>query len=193
MEIIENNSNTIFSKYRIKVYSLYILFLSVSLLILIGLIVLLFIGVKALNDGVIRTEVDSLIYAIFISFLVVLFSLLVGVIVLIIILVLLINRHKKTIKYYQENGFNYVYWDNEFDYDYKVFQTASKNSFHSMVIKMQMDGGRIQRKTRPIYTNSSKIGFVKIPLILQSNSYVNKRVLLGYDKKLDEVVVIDIK
>lgn len=193
MEIKDENTNTLFAKYKIKVFTLYFILFLFLLICIAGLIVLDIYGISALNNGSIQTSVNSLIYAIFISSLVILFALVIGMLVLLVSLSLLIKKHKKTIEYYQAPRFSKVYWETDFDYDYKVFQTAAKHTFHSMVLKMQLNGEKIQRKSRPIYTNSKKIGLVKIPYILQSNSFVNKSVLLGYDSKLDEIVVINIK
>lgn len=193
MEKKEVNSNTIFAKYKIKVYCLYFVLFFLLLLLVITLIILDFIGIFALNSGKIETSVNSFIYAIFITLLVVFFGFIIGFIVLLVVMSLLIRKHKKTIQYYKENGFSKIYLETDFEYDYKVFQTAKKNSFHSMVLRMQINGEKIQRKSRMIYTNSKRIGLLRIPKILQSNSFVNRPVLLGYDSKLDEIVVIEIR
>ena len=61
-----------------------------------------------------------------------------------------------------------------------------------MAITLEIDGEERIFKTPIIFTNSKRIGLFKIPLILQSHSYVRNKCEIGYDANREEAVILKI-
>ena len=191
MEKIEINSNTIFSKYKIKKLSLNLAFATIGLGILIALLVLLINILSKLDTGAIKNNIGLGLYAILYSGIAISIFLMLGIVALIIVLIVLIIRHILVIKYYKKERFIAKQRIN-FEFDYKLFQTARKNGFYSQAFIIKLDDKVIERNTRPIFTNNKKIGLFKINPILQSNTYKKERCVVAYDEEKDEIVVIEI-
>lgn len=191
MEKRSVNSITEYSVYRIKKC-----FLD-SFLSFLGILLVLFINMECIYHvewikiGKIETEYGKFFTAFFYTLLVFGITVNIGLVALIVYFLYIMVKEYKKINYYKEPRFSYLE-EREIEYDYKLWQTAPKHSFHSQAIKMTIDGEERLFKTPIIFTNSKKIGFFKIPLILQSHSYVRGKALLGYDPDKNEAVIIEI-
>ena len=102
----------------------------------------------------------------------------------------MIKEYKK-IRYYREPRFSIIE-RREFEYDYKLWQTALKNTFHSQAIKMKIGNEERIFKSPIIFTNSKRIGLFRVPKILQSHSYVRGKCEIGYDSLKDEAIILSI-
>ena len=191
MEKIEINSNVLFSKYKIKKLSLNLAFTTIGIIIFIYLVILLINTLINVNNGTIKNDLGISLYAILYTAIAISFIVSIGLLSLIIVLIILIIRHKLVINYYKKERFIAKQTIN-FEFDYKLFQTARKNCFYSQAFIIKINDKVIERKTRPIFTNSKKIGLFKINPILQSHTYKKERCVVAYDKEKDEIVVIEI-
>lgn len=190
MEKIEVNTNTIFSKYKIK-KTILDLFLS---FILLGIVIALsYLDFKAITYFLNNNNIDnaSFYYALFLTLFIILILGILSIIALIIYLIVVIIKHIRIINYYKEARFTFRQTIN-FEFDYKLWQTAKKHSFHSQVLRIKLDDEIIEKKSRVIFTNHERIGLFKIPLELQSHTYKKEKYEVAYDKGKDEIVVIDI-
>ncbi|MCR5231460.1 MAG: hypothetical protein K6B64_02330 [Acholeplasmatales bacterium] len=189
MEKIEVNTNTIFSKYKIK-KTILDLFLSI---VLLGIVLTLsYFDFKAITYFL-NNSIDnaSFYYALFLTLFIILILGILSIIALIVYLVVVIIKHIRIINYYKEARFIFRQTIN-FEFDYKLWQTAKKHSFHSQVLRIKLDDEIIEKKSRVIFTNHERIGLFKIPLELQSHTYKKEKYEVAYDKIKDEIVVIDI-
>ena len=191
MEIRSQNSITEYATYRIKKCSLD------SLFAFIGILLVLFINMESIyhiewiNIGKIETEYKKFFNAFFYTVLVLGIAINVLLLALIAYFIFVMIKEYKKIEYYKEPRFLF-FEEREIEYDYKLWQTASKNTFHSQAIKLTIDGEEKLFKTPIIFTNSKRIAFFSIPKVLQSHSYVRGVALIGYDPQKNDAVIIDV-
>lgn len=191
METRSINSLTEYAKYKIKVCFLNSIFLVLGILASLFISIESIIHMRWINDGILILDRSNFFIGLFSSLMIVFFVLALGFAIFIIYLIYVIITQNKIIKYYREPRFS-LFVTKEIDYDYKLWQTAPKNTFHSMVISIELDGESFAFKTPIIFTNSKRIGFFKIPLVLQSHSYVRNKCVIGYDIRKKEAVIIEI-
>ena len=187
MEKISNNANTIFSKYKIKktTFDLILTFILLAIVIL-GIVLV----INVINN-LEHNEEYNFFYGFYVTIVVILFLLGLGVISLIVFLIITIIKHICVINYYKEARFTHKQKIN-FEFDYKLWQTTSKHSFHSQVLRIKINGEIIERKSRVIYTNHERIGLFKIPVDLQSHTFKREKYIVAFDEMKDEIVVIEI-
>ncbi len=104
----------------------------------------------------------------------------------------LIIKNNKEINYYNNNHLIYI-TEMLIPFDTKLWLTAPKDTFHPMSLKMEINGEIRSFKTAIIFTNSStyfKLPKFKMPEILMSKNFIKGYAIVGYDPRLDEVVVI---
>lgn len=187
MEKISINANTIYSKYKIKKTILDL----ILTLILLSLVVISIVLVVNVMVNLERNEEYNFFYSFYLTIVIVLILFGIGVISLIIVLFIVLLKNINVLNYYKEARFTNRQQIN-FEFDYKLWQTASKHSFHSQVLRIKINGEIIERKSRVIYTNHEKIGFFKIPIELQSHTFKKEKYVVAYDEFKDEIVVIEI-
>lgn len=191
MEIRSINSITEYSHYKIKKS-----FLD-SIFSFVGILLLVFILVESLKhlNWIAIGKIKNLISFYQGFFYTVIFIATIGILLLLTLIVYsiltVINSFKK-INYYKEPRFSLIVLK-EVEYDYKLWQTSALKTFHSQTIKLEIEEEERLFKTPIIFTNSKKIGFLNIPKILQSHSYVKNKAYIGYDPNLDEAVIISLK
>lgn len=191
MEIRKNNSITAFATYKIKKCIINSTLSFLGILAFIYIVFLSFNQIEEIKKGNIDINISSFMngfYHTLIILAIVLSVLLLSVIIYSIIVIVLESRK---INYYKNPRFSIIE-RKEIEFDYKLWQTASKNSFHSQAFVMEIDGIERPFKTPIIFTNSKRIGLLKIPTILQSNSYVSSMVEIGYDKEKDEAIILTV-
>ena len=188
MEKLYNNTNTIYSKYKIKKTIVDLLFSLIPLGGIVYLIIFLINVLVNLDKG---NDLYNTYYSMFLTLIVIIVLLGIFAIGLVTILIITIIKHINVLNYYKVPRFKYKQTIN-FEFDYKLWQTAKKHSFHSQVLRIKLDDTVIERKSRVIFTNHERIGLFKIPLVLQSHTYKKEKYIVAYDEVKDEIVVIDI-
>lgn len=191
MEIREWNANTCYAVYRMKKSFFNSIFTILGLLFIIFVIMESFYHIEWVKSGELTFDIPNFLYNFFFTVIIVFITLGVFIFALLIYLIYVMIREYRVIRYYRVPRFTNIE-RKEIDYDYKLWQTASKNTFHSQAITLNIDGEEKVFKTRIIFTNSKRIGFFKIPAILQSHSYVRGKCEIGYDPNRNEAVILSI-
>ncbi|MGM9970363.1 MAG: hypothetical protein ACI35S_08215 [Anaeroplasma sp.] len=175
------NSLTEFNKVIIKKYLINLLLLILLICLCYFLIMLLLKSYHINKNGVIYSfTIISLI-----------FTFLFKNIFLVFIVIFIINIIKK-IKinlYYKKNDLINIRRI-MVDYDYKLWLTAVKDSFHPMSFHIEEEF----YKTDIIFTNSRKyylFNLIKIPSLLNPNNYINNYAIIGFDEKNNKYIIID--
>ena len=188
-DYIGKNSKTEYSKTRIKVALMNIIYLS---LLIIGLIVGLIFTIIAIVDYYKGSD-KKIFYVAFMFVLSVLLLFFIGLLSVVYITNIgIIIKNKRIITYYKNNKLINVK-KMMIPYDYKLWLVAAKDTFHAMSIKLSIGNEEDSYKTAIIFTNSDKYyGFpkFKMPDVLISKNYVKNWAIVGYDEVNKEVVVI---
>lgn len=182
------NSKTEFAKVRIKSNICNILYVFLLLSILITIMILI---LNKIIDGYKVDSNTTTDKAILIVIDIILLFINGGLIGLIIILIIHSLIHFKTLKYYKNVELIDVHLQ-MIPYDYKLWLTAPKDTYHA--ISIDYNGNHY--KTAIIFTNSDKYyGFpkFKMPEVLMAKNYIKNYGLVGYDKNKDEIIIINFK
>lgn len=108
-----------------------------------------------------------------------------------VIKVISIIKYSKERKYYKNVELEIIKEEVLF-YDYKLWLTAVKDSYHPMAITHNDN----TYKTGIIFTNSEKFYIFpkfKMPASLIARNYVKNKAIVGYDKNKDEYIIINFK
>ena len=189
MEIRSINSITEFAFFKIKRSLFHFILTVIGLALLYFFILESIYHLEWIRNGLLEIENKNFASAFFYTFIVVCIAASIGLLSLDIYLIIIMIREYKKIKYYREPRFSIIE-KREFEYDYKLWQTAPKNTFHSQAIKMKIKNEERIFKSPIIFTNSKRIGFFKVPKILQSHSYVRGKCEIGYDPLKDEAIIL---
>jgi hypothetical protein len=191
MEIREWNSITAYAVYKMKKCFFDSIFSILGLLFIYFVILESFYHLEWVKNGELTFDIPNFLNNFFFTVIVIFITLGFFVFALLIYLIIVMIKEYKKIRYYKKPRFSIIEIK-KIEYDYKLWQTASKNTFHSQEIKMRIDSEERLFKTPIIFTNSKRIGVFKIPPILQSHSYVRGRCEIGYDPKKNEAVILSI-
>ena len=191
MELRSKNSITEYAKYRMKKCFLSSFFSILGIGLSIYLIVESIRHISFINDEIIKVSRPNFFNGLFTTLVFILTLLVLGLLTLLTYDIISIVKSIKKINYYKKPRFSSIICK-EIEYDYKLWQTSAKNTFHSQVIKLKIGDEERLFKTDIIFTNSKKIGLFNIPKVLQSHSYVSKKCYIGYDPNLDNAIVIEI-
>lgn len=189
METRRINSVTEYAVFKIKKCFWDSILTFIGILGLVFIILESFYHIKWIENNELVTSINHFLGGFFVTIIVICITVSLGLLVLLIYFIYVMIKQYKNIRYYNEPRFSY-FERKEIDYDYKLWQTARKNTFHSQAISLLIDGNEVIFKTPVIFTNSKKIGVFKIPKVLQSHSYVRGKAEIGYDPIKKEAVII---
>lgn len=116
-------------------------------------------------------------------------------IVFIVAKIAIILKNKRLIKYYMSNKLINVRRA-MINYDYKLWLTAVKDSFHPMSFIIHENDKSVTYKTGIYFTNSetyNKLFKFKMPKELIARSYIDVYALIGYDDMNNEMIIIEIE
>ncbi len=116
-------------------------------------------------------------------------------IVFIVAKIAIILKNKRLIKYYMSNKLINVRRA-MINYDYKLWLTAVKDSFHPMSLRINENDKAVVYKTGIYFTNSetyNKLFKFKMPKELIARSYIDVYALIGYDDVNNEMIIIEIE
>lgn len=128
-------------------------------------------------------------------FIFLLFFSIVTAFVFIVAKIILIIKNKRIIDYYKNNELINV-CKIMINYDYKLWLTAVKDTFHPMSFNMLINDNIETYKTGIYFTNSeryNKIFKFKMPKALIARSYINSYAIVGYDRYNNEMIIIDVE
>lgn len=186
-EYIGENSKTKYLKVINRLNLFHIIYLAIiNMLIACIVILLLKYGI---NSIVVFFKYISYILCAILAF--VFFVLLVFIIAKLVIIV----KNLKLIRYYKSNPLINVR-KIMINYDYKLWLTAVKDSFHPISFIITDNDKAVTYKTGIYFTNSEKYNKIfkfKMPNILIARSYIDAYALIGYDTKNDEMIIIQVE
>lgn len=169
---------------RINIFHiLYLILLEITLSSFIFLLIKYGIS----NDNIFLNNMSYIL--IFILMIIFLIS-----IVFIVAKLIIIIRNHKIIKYYLSNELTNIQVV-MINYDYKLWLTAPKDTFHPMSFNINKNDKIETYKTGIYFTNSEKYNHIlkfKMPKSLIARSYINYYANVGYDDKHQEMIIIDL-
>ena len=191
-EYIGKNSKTEYARIKNKGYVCYLIYLFIACILLSLAIYYLInniIGFKVTN----RFDGFELFFYWFllITILITLGWSITGIVVF----STSIKKNINLIKYYNTTKLTNVK-EIMINYDYKLWLTAPKDTFHPQNFNLVINEEKRLFKTAIIFTNSSKYNtFPKfnMPPVLMAKNYINNYALVGYDEKNDEGIIIDFR
>lgn len=186
-QYIGENTKTKYLQVINKINLFHIIYLNVvNMLVTIITILLFGYGIK--NNIKFIEYMSYILIAIFIFLYILL-------LVFIIAKIIIIVKNNMLIKYYKSVPLTKIKRV-MINYDYKLWLTAVKDTFHPMSFNINADNKSITYKTGIYFTNSeryNKIFKFIMPKVLIARSYIDVYALIGYDELYDEMIIIDIE
>lgn len=186
-EYIGKSTKTKYLEVMNKLNVFHILYLSIAnILTFIFIILLISFGIKA------NINFFKYMSYIFIAILLFIFIL---IIVFITAKITIILKNNRLIKYYMNNKLINIRRV-MVNYDYKLWLTAVKDSFHPMSLTINENEKSVVYKTGIYFTNSdtyNKLFKFKMPKELIARSYIDAYALIGYDEANSEMIIIEVE
>ena len=180
------NTITEFAKIQITKAITYIVYS------IIGLIPFIYAFKILLKTIINKYDVNNLSYIGLLYILIFVTFFTIGLLMAVIIIYLIkAIKNQNIITYYKKNKIE-VTTKLMIPYDYKLWLTAPKNTYHPISFKLKSDDDETHI-TDKIFTNCDKYNYFpkfKTPQCLLARNYVKNYAVIGYDKNKNEYLII---